>query len=62
MSEPITLLKPEESGRNLCWSCKEEIRNDPKVIAAYPPADITVERIGELAGYDFPAPVGRTST
>jgi FMN phosphatase YigB (HAD superfamily) len=31
---------------------------DPKVIAAYPPADITVERIGELAGYEFPAPIG----
>jgi FMN phosphatase YigB (HAD superfamily) len=31
---------------------------DPKVIAAYPQADITVERIGELAGYVFPAPVG----
>ena len=31
---------------------------DPKVIAAYPPADITVERIGELAAYAFPAPVG----
>jgi FMN phosphatase YigB (HAD superfamily) len=31
---------------------------DPKVIAAYPPADITVERIGELAGFDFPAPIG----
>jgi len=35
---------------------------DPKVIAAYPPADITVERIGELAGYAFPAPIGRTAT
>jgi FMN phosphatase YigB (HAD superfamily) len=31
---------------------------DPKVIAAYPPADVTVERIGELAGYAFPAPIG----
>jgi FMN phosphatase YigB (HAD superfamily) len=31
---------------------------DPKVIAAYPPADITVERIGELVGYGFPAPIG----
>jgi FMN phosphatase YigB (HAD superfamily) len=28
---------------------------DPKVVAAYPPADITVERIGELAGFDFQA-------
>lgn len=26
---------------------------DPKNIAAYPPADITIERIGELSGYDI---------
>jgi FMN phosphatase YigB (HAD superfamily) len=25
--------------------------NDPKVLAAYPPADVTVERIGELLSY-----------
>jgi FMN phosphatase YigB (HAD superfamily) len=31
---------------------------DPKVIAAYPPADITIERIGELTGYDLPPLVG----
>jgi FMN phosphatase YigB (HAD superfamily) len=28
---------------------------DPKNIAAYPPADITVERIGELVNHDLPA-------
>jgi len=28
---------------------------DPKSIATYPPADITVERIGELVNYDLPA-------
>ena len=28
---------------------------DPKTIATYPPADITVERIGELVNYDLPA-------
>jgi len=28
---------------------------DPEVIATYPPADITVERIGELVNYDLPA-------
>ncbi|HXK26120.1 MAG TPA: HAD family hydrolase, partial [Myxococcota bacterium] len=27
---------------------------DPKV-ASYPPADLTVDRIGELLGYDLPA-------
>jgi hypothetical protein len=26
---------------------------DPKVAAAYPAADITVERIGELVNYDL---------
>jgi len=28
---------------------------DPKNVTAYPPADITVERIGELVNYDLPA-------
>ena len=32
---------------------------DPKVIAAYPPADITVERIEDLLGYDLEAVLGR---
>jgi len=31
---------------------------DPKIIAAYPPADITVERIGDLVDYDLPALLG----
>jgi FMN phosphatase YigB (HAD superfamily) len=31
---------------------------DPKNIAAYPPADLTVERIGDLAGFDWPALLG----
>ncbi|HEV3082630.1 MAG TPA: HAD family hydrolase [Gemmataceae bacterium] len=26
---------------------------DPKALSAYPPADITVERIGDLVGHDF---------
>lgn len=29
--------------------------HDPAVLAAYPPADVTVERIGDLLGYDLPA-------
>jgi hypothetical protein len=29
--------------------------HDPKVVASYPPADLTVERIGDLLGYDLPA-------
>ncbi len=28
---------------------------DPKNLAAYPPADIGIERIGDLLGYDLPA-------
>jgi FMN phosphatase YigB (HAD superfamily) len=31
---------------------------DPNNIAAYPPADLTVERIGDLAKYDLPALLG----
>jgi len=31
---------------------------DPKAIATYPPADITVERIGELVNYDLSAFLG----
>ena len=34
---------------------------DPKVIAAYPPADITIERIGDLVKYDLPALLGKKS-
>jgi len=29
--------------------------HDPAVLAAYPPADVTVERIGDLLGYELPA-------
>ena len=29
--------------------------HDPKAIAGYPPADLTVERIGDLVDYDLPA-------
>jgi hypothetical protein len=28
---------------------------DPKILAENPPADITIERIGDLANYDLPA-------
>jgi hypothetical protein len=35
---------------------------DPKAIATYPPADITVERIGELVDYDLPALLGAART
>jgi len=31
---------------------------DPKAIASYPPADLTVERVGDLVNYDLPALLG----
>ncbi len=38
---------------------------DPKMVGAFPPADVTIERIGDLLGYDLPqlrqAPPIRTS-
>ena len=34
---------------------------DPHNIATYPPADITLERIGDLAGVDLPALLGQRS-
>lgn len=33
---------------------------DPKVVAAYPPADISVERIGDLLNYDFAAVLAKS--
>jgi len=32
---------------------------DPKALSAYPPADITVERIGDLVGHDFAGLAGK---
>nr|AIA10510.1 haloacid dehalogenase-like hydrolase [uncultured bacterium]AIA10841.1 haloacid dehalogenase-like hydrolase [uncultured bacterium] len=29
--------------------------HDPQVLTSYPPADLTIERIGELLQYDLPA-------
>jgi hypothetical protein len=29
--------------------------HDPRAVASYPPADLTVERIGDSLGYDVPA-------
>lgn len=35
---------------------------DPRNVTAYPPADITVERLGELVNYDLPALLGVVAT
>ena len=32
---------------------------DPKIVASYPPPDITIERIGDLVNYDMPAFMGQ---
>ena len=32
--------------------------HDPEILASYPPADLTVERIGDLANYDLPTFLG----
>jgi hypothetical protein len=34
---------------------------DPKAIATYPPADFTIERIGDLANYSVPTLLGAAS-
>jgi FMN phosphatase YigB (HAD superfamily) len=41
-----------------------QFAQDPKVVASNPPADVTVERIGDLMAYDLPAVLtgGRPST
>jgi hypothetical protein len=34
---------------------------DPQILASYPPADVSVERIGDLLGYELSELCGRTS-
>jgi hypothetical protein len=37
------------------WPRQGHYALDPKVIATYPPADLTIERIGDLVNYDLSA-------
>ncbi len=37
------------------WPRQGHYALDPEIITVYPPADITIERIGNLVGYDLPA-------
>jgi FMN phosphatase YigB (HAD superfamily) len=37
------------------WPRQGHYALDPKAIVTYPPADLTIERIGDLINYDFPA-------
>jgi len=40
------------------WPRQGHYALDPKTIATYPPADLTIERIGDLVNYDLPALLG----
>ena len=35
--------------------------HDPEILANYPPADVTVDRIGDLLQYDLPTLLGATT-
>jgi len=37
------------------WPRQGHYALDPKAIATYPPADLTIERIGDLVNYGLPA-------
>ena len=37
------------------WPRQGHYALDPKAIATYPPANLTIERIGDLINYDLPA-------
>ena len=43
------------------WPRQGHYALDPQAIAAYPPADITLERIGDLVNYDLPALLSRSN-
>jgi FMN phosphatase YigB (HAD superfamily) len=40
------------------WPRQGHYALDPQAIAKYPPADLTIERIGDLVNYDLPALLG----
>jgi hypothetical protein len=37
------------------WPKQGHYARDPEAVRKYPPADIAVERIGDLVGFDLPA-------
>ena len=43
------------------WPRQGHYALDPQEIAAYPPADLTLERIGDLVNYDLPALLSRSN-
>ena len=40
------------------WPRQGHYAFDPEAVATYPPADLTIERIGDLANYDLPVLLG----
>jgi FMN phosphatase YigB (HAD superfamily) len=40
------------------WPRQGRYAFDPEAVATYPPADLTIERIGDLANYDLPVLLG----
>jgi FMN phosphatase YigB (HAD superfamily) len=58
---PILAAMKEAWGRRLTSILPRQghYALDPEILAAYPPADITVERIGELVHFDLPTLSGK---
>jgi FMN phosphatase YigB (HAD superfamily) len=55
----LTAMKKIWSDRvTTLWPRQGHYALDSKAIAAYPPADLTIERIGDLVNYDLPALLG----
>jgi len=55
----LTAMKKIWGGRlTTVWPRQGRYALDPKTLAAYPPADLTVEFIGDLANYDLTALLG----
>jgi hypothetical protein len=55
----LTAMKKIWGGRlTTVWPRQGRYALDPKTIAAYPPADLTVEFIGDLVNYDLTALLG----
>ncbi|HEY7240048.1 MAG TPA: HAD family hydrolase [Burkholderiales bacterium] len=58
---PILAAMKEAWGRRLTSILPRQghYALDPKIVAAHPPADVTVERIGELVHFDLPTLLGK---
>jgi hypothetical protein len=55
----LTAMKENwEERLTTVWPRQGQYALDPKTLAAYPPADLTVECIGDLVNYDLTALLG----